>query len=482
MPSHQDSKNSDAAKTVKKVVFIHLDLGIGGAEQLVLQLATACQDLEYEVELVTTRCDADHCFASVQKPNGRLCHAVHIYGRWIPPNIGGMGTAFMSTIRMWYLTYKVATSSSCHRNADVVVMDVLPTSLPLLLSWLPTAGILFYCHFPDKLLLRNQGGMAKRFYRKLLDGLEESTMSLSDTLVVNSKFTLSQVKKHFPSLASRSIEILYPALDTTGMVQANQQPKDAKSPVVSLNRFERKKNIGLLIEAYAYMKTKTSGLPKLIIAGGYDTQNVENVEYRAELGKLAKDVGVLEGEEVEFSLDISDSQRATLFQTALCVVYTPDKEHFGIVPLEAMYAGTPVVAVNSGGPTETVVDGKTGYLREPTAVAFGDAILKLFQNPQLATQMGNQGRQHVEETFGTGRFATKWQRLVEETKIRQLKRFGESNHGLVLWMNTTLHLMEALLAFVACILLTMLLRQLGVLEPTQSIIGGLRTRFANDEL
>jgi hypothetical protein len=163
-------------------------------------------------------------------------------------------------------------------------------------------------------------------------------------------------------------------------------------------------------------------------------------------------------------------------------VYTPDKEHFGIVPLEAMYAGTPVVAVNSGGPTETVVDGNTGYLRAPTAKAFGEAILQLFQDPKLATKMGNNGRQHVEETFGTGRFATKWQTLVEETKTRQLRRFGESNSGLVLWVNTTVYLVEALLAFVACILLTVLLRQTGVLQPTQSIIGGLRTRFAGEEL
>lgn len=492
MSSSQNEDASMNTATVKKVVFIHLDLGIGGAEQLVLQLATASQDLGYEVELVTTRCDADHCFASVKKPNGRLSDNVRIFGRWIPPNIAGKGTAFMSTIRMWYLTWKVVASNSVDKSADVVVMDVLPTSLPLLLSFLPSAGILFYCHFPDKLLLRNQGGVAKRYYRNLLDSMEESTMSLSDTLVVNSKFTLSQVKKHFPTLARNSsspIEILYPALDTSGMVQSNQQPKTAQSPIVSLNRFERKKNIGLLIEAYAFIKEKQQSqsnnpgkLSKLVIAGGYDTQNVENVEYRAELGQLAKDLGVVEGDELEFLLDISDTQRATLFQTALCVVYTPDKEHFGIVPLEAMYAGTPVVAVHSGGPTETVVDGQTGYLREPTPEAFGEAIWKLWQEPQLATVMGNNGRQHVEDTFGTRRFAMKWQTLVENTKMRQLKRFGKTNSGLVLWVNVTTYLLEALLAFVCCILLTWLLRSMGVLKPTQSIIGALRTRFAGDEL
>jgi alpha-1,3/alpha-1,6-mannosyltransferase len=469
------SSLSSNDRAVKHVVFIHLDLGIGGAEQLVLQLATASQDLGYSVDLVTTRCDQDHCFSSVKLPEGRLSRQVYIYGRWIPPNILGVATALMSTVRMFYLTWQVTRK---HRSADVVVVDVLPTSLPLLLSFLPTAGILFYCHFPDKLLLQNQGGTAKRLYRKLLDAMEESTMGLSDTLVVNSKFTLGQVQEHFASLAQRSISVLYPALDTSNMVQSNQEPKTIDSTIVSLNRFERKKNIGLLIKAYAYVQKMYSSnkLPKLIIAGGYDTQSVENVQYRGELQQLKEDLGV----QVDFRLDISDEERATLFQTALCVVYTPDKEHFGIVPLEAMYAGTPVLAVNSGGPTETVLDNITGLLRDPTPEAFGEALFSLISSPEKATTMGRAGRRHVEETFGTNRFEKEWKQLVEETKERRVKTRGGKT--MILWVNTTTYLIEALLAFFVTILLTWFLRQTGVLKPTQSLLGAVRTGLVGDEL
>ena len=58
------------------VVFVHLDLGIGGAEQLVIQLAKASQDLGYRVDIVTTRCDQDHCFAAVKEPDGVLSNNV----------------------------------------------------------------------------------------------------------------------------------------------------------------------------------------------------------------------------------------------------------------------------------------------------------------------------------------------------------------------------------------------------------------------
>jgi glycosyltransferase involved in cell wall biosynthesis len=459
------------------IVFVHLDLGIGGAEQLVLQLAKASQDLGYRVDLVTTRCDPDHCFEAVQK-NGHLSDHVFVYGRWIPPNLMGIATAFMSTLRMLHLSLQVIRF---HPSADVVVMDVLPTSLPLLLQWLPSAATLFYCHFPDKLLLRTQGGRFKRFYRTWLDAMEESTMALSDTLVVNSKFTLNTVKNHFTSLSSRDIAILYPALDTSKMTSTNQRPKTKTSPIVSLNRFERKKNIGLLIEAFAYLQRQYPELtlPPLIIAGGYDTQNVENVQHRGELGQLATRHQVV----VDFRLDISDHDRAVLFQTAMCVVYTPDREHFGIVPLEAMYAGTPVLAVNSGGPTETVVDGRTGFLREATATAFGEALRTLMEDPHKATEMGRAGREHVQRTFGPERFQQEWKDLVEKTVQRGRERMENSQQSrLVLWMNTALYLLEAFVAMAAVLLLTLILRHVGLLDPEQSILGKFRTRFQGDEL
>ncbi len=470
------------------VVFIHLDLGIGGAEQLVIQLAIASRDLGHKVDIVTTRCDQDHCFAAVKQPDGILSENVYVYGRWIPPNVLGVATALMSTMRMIYLAYKVIRTH--HRSADVVVVDVLPTSLPILLTWMSSAGILFYCHFPDKLLLRNnRGGILKKMYRRILDAVEESTMGLSDTLVVNSRFTLGAVEEHFPVLSRKRkeetrsqrlepIEVLHPALDTSNLVQANNEHKTCQSPIVSLNRFERKKNIGLLIEAYAYMaKTNSNALPPLVIAGGYDTQNAENVEYRGELGTLGKKLGV----PVDFRLDISDAERATLFQTALCVVYTPDKEHFGIVPLEAMFAGTPVLAVNSGGPLETVRDGDTGFLREPTPEAFGDALLSLISDPSRATQMGQKGRKHVEATFGTKRFENEWKLLVVETKAAGVHR-RRNRSSLVLLANVPWSMLQLFVFWLILHHLTLLCRHVGVVGPYESLLGAFRSRLLGDEL
>eukprot|EP00934_Nitzschia_sp_Nitz4_P007502 Nitzschia sp. Nitz4//scaffold73_size107353//68874//70280//NITZ4_004326-RA/size107353-processed-gene-0.11-mRNA-1//1//CDS//3329557494//7492//frame0 len=459
----QEAVDGPAPPKPLNVVFIHLDLGIGGAEQLVLQLATATQALSHNVQLITTRCDEDHCFQAVGK-GGRLADNVTIYGNWIPASIMGVGTAIMSILRIFFLTWQVCWN---HRDADIVVVDVLPTSLPLLWLLLPSAATLFYCHFPDKLLLRTTGGMPKQLYRMFVDSLEEVTMGVADMLVVNSKFTLNTVRKTFSTL-DPNISVLYPALDTT--LEPNNQPKTPTSPIVSLNRFERKKNIGLLIRAYHFLKENDPSveLPPLIIAGGYDKQNVENVEYRAELQKLADNLQV----PVEFLLDVSDEKRTSLFQTALCVVYTPDQEHFGIVPLEAMYAGSPVLAVNSGGPTETVVDGKCGFLRPPFPEAFGSALLELVQDPSKATTMGRDGRRHVEQKFGAKRLQKEWKGLLDET----IQRRDKHRPNYSLWKNTGKYTLEAIFTGMAVVFLTAIMKIMGFSEESGGLMDKLKQK------
>lgn len=73
--------------------------------------------------------------------------------------------------------------------------------------------------------------------------------------------------------------------------------------------------------------------------------------------------------------------------------------------MEAMYLGTPVLAANSGGPLETIEDGFTGFLRKPNPEDFGQVLLKLHDDPQLAQEMGRKGHKRVQDFFSFQAFS-----------------------------------------------------------------------------
>jgi alpha-1,3/alpha-1,6-mannosyltransferase len=120
------------------------------------------------------------------------------------------------------------------------------------------------------------------------------------------------------------------------------------------------------------------------------------------------------GQQAQLLLSPDEREYAQLMRRCNIVVYTPDAEHLGIVPLEAMAAGKPVIAVNRGGPTETVVDGETGFLREPTPSAFAEAAGQLLLNPEQSRTMGEAGQRRVERDFSRRRFGDAIERILCE--------------------------------------------------------------------
>jgi alpha-1,3/alpha-1,6-mannosyltransferase len=272
---------------------------------------------------------------------------------------------------------------------NVFVVDQLSACAPLLRWIFPTQQrVLFYCHFPDQLLARRDEkgatGQLKRLYRYPFDWFEGWSMSGSDRIVVNSHFTKGVVEGVFPSLAKRELGVVWPCVDL-GTTKPSDQTQDDEKPLwptkillLSINRFERKKNIGLAIRAYAELPKSLRRTARLVLAGGYDPRNSENISYHTELAVLANSLGlsnatvksvptalaVPDSIEVLFLLSVPGAFKETLLKNAKLLIYTPKNEHFGIVPVEAMKYGVPVLASNTGGPLETIVEGETGWLRD----------------------------------------------------------------------------------------------------------------------
>ena len=174
------------------------------------------------------------------------------------------------------------------------------------------------------------------------------------------------------------------------------------------------------------LKTKQPKLFKnlmLVVAGGYDTRVEENVQHLAELENLCEDLGLssarFSGQEVDvhvmFLPSFTENQRTYLLTVSECLVYTPSHEHFGIVPLEAMYAGLPVIAVNNGGPTETIIHEKTGFLVPAEPDAFANCLEYFVTGAVSKSKMGQLGKQHVQQTFSLDAFIDHLETILYQT-------------------------------------------------------------------
>ena len=105
-----------------------------------------------------------------------------------------------------------------------------------------------------------------------------------------------------------------------------------------------------------------------------------------------------------FLPSFSEAQREALLAAAAAIIYTPENEHFGIVPIEAGAAGVPVLAVASGGPLESVVDGETGWLLPPQASAFAAAMAAVATDPGLRARVGAAARTRASAMFSRPAF------------------------------------------------------------------------------
>lgn len=400
-----------------RIAFVHPDLGIGGAERLIVDAAIALKTKSHDVEIFTAHHDPNHCFE--QTRSGTL--DVTCVGDWLPRSCCNKCYAVFAYIRMLYVAFFLLSRhyfGDKEERFDVFICDQISACIPVL-RW-TGAKVIFYCHFPDQLLAKRDTFL-KKVYRWPIDKLEEYTTGRAHQVLVNSKFTAKIFHLAFRSLLRMQPIVLYPSINLTSFEHTPEDvshlfPPSVSCIFLSINRYERKKNLSLAIEAFAKVLTRVSAKerPKLhlVLAGGYDERVVENKEYYLELRQLAESLKV--SDNITFIRSCSDEQKAGLLESCRALIYTPSNEHFGICPLEAMCARRPVVAVNSGGPLETVVDGKTGFLCEPTADGFAKKIAFLYRNRGSSMEMGLAGREHIIANFSFRAFAEKLDGIVEK--------------------------------------------------------------------
>ncbi|RMZ88879.1 hypothetical protein DV736_g3898, partial [Chaetothyriales sp. CBS 134916] len=426
------------------------EAGIGGAERLIIDAAVGLQQLGHKVTIFTSHCDPQHCFEEAR--DGTL--DVRVRGNTIfPPTIFNRLHILLAILRQIHLILAIGFFSDelFGLRPDVFIVDQLAACVPLL-RWLypKRQRTLFYCHFPDQLLAnRKDGGVigiVKSLYRIPFDWFEGWSIGASDKIVVNSNFTKSVANKIFPSLSGQ-FDVVYPCVRDS---DEQSSPKDAQQGtlwggkfqvLLSINRFERKKDVGLAIKAYKGLSDQEMRGSRLVLAGGYDNRVSENVEYHRELEHLAGQLGLVaataktvpsalgipDSVQVLFLLSVPGSFKNTLLNNASLLLYTPTNEHFGIVPVEAMQHGVPVLAANTGGPLETIVDGETGWLRSVDNVdEWTQVIYEVLQNKPATKSVRQAGPKRVKKNFTRTIMAKKFDSEIASMIQSKRSKFTEA--------------------------------------------------------
>jgi glycosyltransferase involved in cell wall biosynthesis len=170
--------------------------------------------------------------------------------------------------------------------------------------------------------------------------------------------------------------------ELSGLNEKSQVPV-----IVCVSRMEAEKGIDYLLRALSMVKIKS----KVFIIGE-GTQ----LPY---LKKMAKSLS--DKHEIIFSGWIENSDLTNFYsQATLAVVPSIWPEPFGIIGIEAMANRTPVVAFDVGGVSEWLIDGQTGYLiPQRNEKALAEKLSFLLENPDVAKEMGDRGRNLVEKRF-----------------------------------------------------------------------------------
>ena len=261
----------------------------------------------------------------------------------------------------------------------------------------PDAVHICYCHTPMRYLwdnwpayMRSTGRLSRLAMRLLLPSLRQwdcLSAQRVDHFVANSRHVARRIRKYW----RREAAVVHPPVDTKAFTP---RAEPGGEHYLCFGRLASYKRVDLAVEVCTRL-----GRP-LVVAGDGEMMQ----QLKAKAGPSVRFVGRQDDAAVR---ELMARSRALLF---------PGEEDFGIIPVEAMSAGVPVIAYGRGGATETVVDGETGLLfSEQTPESLAEALQRFEQCE------GDFDPRHLHahaEKFSTENFLTGFRHEVEAAMAR----------------------------------------------------------------
>ncbi|MCL5038015.1 MAG: glycosyltransferase family 4 protein [Chloroflexi bacterium] len=418
-----------------KIAFVHNSfLNTGGAEKFTQWLCAALAERGHDITLISPTFNED-----IKKSitnSGVSCETIKLR----PFSLSLIGQRFNQlkvTFQKGVPKIKLLSSERIFVEENNAVFNEIGLSLSRLLPgydlviphiwpshiWTAYAirkmktkpALIWICQEPHRVLYSNITDAYSPAHEKtetadeaFLKEQDQKAASIMDVIIGNSEFSRKNISTIYPDKDVRKILLGFHSERVAGSPQIIE---DGIFRIVCVNRLFSPKNVQGVIKAYAYLKELA---PRL-----YDQTRLQIVgtgPYEKELKDLGSNLGI--DDRIEFTGFVDDKDLPGYYANAALVIYLPYGEPFGLVPVEAMRWGKPVIASSHGGPAETVVDGETGFLVDPGDYeSAAKAVEKLLINPELRMEMGEAGKSRAEKFFSHDRVVDEFEKIFfEKTK------------------------------------------------------------------
>lgn len=329
--------------------------------------------------------------------------------KYTPPQV--------KTISLWDLerTEEEIAETINSEDYDIVFSEQDQyTMAPFLLKYI-TKPTVYYCPQPprDEAILesisqrKTKLNPFKRMIYNYADNIDlkidKTNISCAKHILTNSYFTRESILRVY----GVNSFVSYLGIET-GLFHPIKEISE-EDFVLSVGTCRPSKGYDFIIRSLALIKPNIR--PKLVIVSNYSEPNWKNY-----IEELSSQLNV----KLEILELISDEELVTLYNQAKLVLYAPYLEPFGLVPLEAMSCGTPVVAVKEGGVRETVLHGKTGLHTERDEALFAAATRELLSKQVKRYTMSKNSVQTVQDFWTLDK--------AGERLLWYLNRFNDSKN------------------------------------------------------
>jgi glycosyltransferase involved in cell wall biosynthesis len=314
-------------------------------------------------------------------------------------------------ISPWRIIAPIAFKRFDFSEYDIIITSATGAYFPNILNK-KKAKLICYCHTPPRYLYGYATAREWKKY-KLIRILGEAANHILrivdftasknvDQYIANSE----EVKRRIEKFYRREAVVIYPPIEIAKGIGLRVKRKSEY--YVAGGRLARPKHVDLIIKACKELKVPLKVFGKAFAGYGEELEKLAKSQ-ESHKGTIHSVGSQRAKSSIELLGEVTDEEKWELLSGAKAYLFASEDEDFGILPVEAMAVGIPVIAYRSGGVQETVVEGKTGLFFDELTVESLKKAIKDFEKKKFDEKVI---RKRAEE-FSEDTFKKKMRKLIQ---------------------------------------------------------------------